>query len=316
MPERSEMDKWMIGLDPNMAAVFDATFDAMEAEKKVLPNSKGAMDAAEQKLVEQAKALAQGKGAAPKAAQPEAEKAKLPVAGSYEIGGTIGPKEFSLTKYGKLTLTATTKLSVANANAGDTAAGGGASTKLDPKKGAQHGVAMGASVGLGDFDLFEGVDVNGVSLKFQNAFDSEKVEISFGVEGSINVKRIKKEVKVSGEVKLLSLDYKSGELAAIEGSFAIAPFSVDTEIKGVKVTGQCSFQATIAPDKKKIAAGVAKKVIIDVIEKEVEKEAAKQGAKMVTAEIAGQVFQVRADHDRIFSRLDHRRYIKQVHPRG
>jgi hypothetical protein len=289
MPERSEMDKWMIGLDPNMAAVFDATFDAMEAEKKVLPNSKGAMDAAEQKLVEQAKALAQGKGAAPKAAQPEAEKAKLPVAGSYEIGGTIGPKEFSLTKYGKLTLTATTKLSVANANAGDTAAGGGASTKLDPKKGAQHGVAMGASVGLGDFDLFEGVDVNGVSLKFQNAFDSEKVEISFGVEGSINVKRIKKEVKVSGEVKLLSLDYKSGELAAIEGSFAIAPFSVDTEIKGVKVTGQCSFQATIAPDKKKIAAGVAKKVIIDVIEKEVEKEAAKQGAKMVTAEIAGQV---------------------------
>lgn len=48
-----------------------------------------------------------------------------------------------------------------------------ASTKLDPKKGAQTGVAMGASVGLGDFDLFKGVDVEGVSLKFQNAFDSD-----------------------------------------------------------------------------------------------------------------------------------------------
>jgi hypothetical protein len=292
MPERSEMDKWLIGLDPSMIAAFDATYNMLETEKKVLPGAKDAADAGEQQLVQQAKALAQTKPGAPKAAQPEAPKAKLPIAGSHEIGGTIGPKEFKLTKYGKLTLTANTKLSVSNANAGDTAAVGGGSTKLDPKKGAQTSVAMGASVGLGDFDLFEGLDVEGLTLKFQNTFDAEKVEISFGVEGSINVKRIKKEVKVSGEVKLLSLDFKSGNLAAIEGSFSIAPFSLDTEIKGVKVTGQCSFQATIAPDKEKVAAQVAKKVIVDLIEKEVEKEvekqAAKQGAKMVAAEVAGQ----------------------------
>ena len=146
-----------------------------------------------------------GKGRSRKAAQPEAQKGKLPVAGSYEIGGDLPARTFPLTKYGKITFTASTKLSVANANAGDTAAGGGASTKLDPKKGAQTSVAMGASVGLGDFDLFEGVDVEGLSLKFQNTFDSEKVEISFAVEGSVNFKGIKKVVKVSGEVKLLSL---------------------------------------------------------------------------------------------------------------
>src|SRR6202167_1421038 len=130
MPERSEMDKWMIKMDPNMVAVFDATFDALEAEKKALPISKDAVDAAEQKLVQQAKEMAQGKGAAPKAAQaaapkteqPSGENGKLPVAGSYDIGGDLPSKTFPLTKYGKITFTATTKLSVSNANAGDTAA--------------------------------------------------------------------------------------------------------------------------------------------------------------------------------------------------
>jgi hypothetical protein len=287
------MDKWMIGLDPNIAVVFDASYDALEAAKKAMPNNREGFDAAEQKLVQQAKELAQGKGAAPKAAaQAAGENGKLPVAGSYDIGGDLPPKTFPLTKYGKITFTATTKLSVSNANAGDTAAGGGASTKFDPKKGAQTGVAMGASVGLGDFDLFEGVDLEGLSLKFQNTFDAEKVEISFGVEGSVNFKGIKKVVKVSGEVKLLSLEIAEGKLSPIEGTFAVGPFSIDTTIKGVKVTGECSCKATIAPDKEKVAAQVAKKVIVDLIEKEVEKEvekeAAKQGAKMVAAQVAKQ----------------------------
>ena len=298
MPERSEMDKWLIGLDPNMAAVFDATFDALEAEKKMLPGSKDIINAGEQKMIQQVKEFAQAKpaaskaaqGAAPKAAQPEA-KSKLPVAGSYDIAGDLPSKTFPLTKYGKITFTATTKLSVANANAGETAAVGGASTKLDPKKGAQTSVAMGASVGLGDFDLLESVDVEGLSLKFQNTFDVEKVEISFAVEGSVNFKGIK-QVKVSGEVKLLSLDIANGKLSPIEGTFAVGPFSVDTTIKGVKVTGECTCKATIAPDKEKVAAQVAKKVIIDLIEKEVEKEvekaAAEQGAKMVAAQVAKQ----------------------------
>jgi hypothetical protein len=293
MPERSEMDKWMIKMNPNMAAVFDVAYNALEAEKKAMPNSKGIVDAEEQKLILKAKDLAQGKAAAPKTEQPSGENGKLPVAGSYDIGGELPSKTFPLTKYGKITFGGTAKLSVSNANAGDTAAVGGASTKLDPKKGAQTSVAMGVSVGLGDFDLFEGVDVEGVSLKFQKTIDAEKIEISFGVEGSINFKGINKEVKVSGEVTLLSLEIAEGKLAPIQGKFAVGPFSVDTTIKGAKVTGQCTCTATIAPDKEKVAAQVAKKVIVDLIEKEVEKQvekaAVEQGAKMVAAEVAAQV---------------------------
>jgi hypothetical protein len=37
MPDRSEMDKWLIGLDPNLKAAFDATYDMLETTKKALP---------------------------------------------------------------------------------------------------------------------------------------------------------------------------------------------------------------------------------------------------------------------------------------
>jgi hypothetical protein len=53
--KRSEMDKWMIALDPKMAAVFDRDFDAEEKLRQAHPDQRAAVDAAEDALVERAK---------------------------------------------------------------------------------------------------------------------------------------------------------------------------------------------------------------------------------------------------------------------
>jgi len=83
MPDRSEMDKWLIGLDPNLKAAFDATYDMLETTKKALPASKDGVNAAEEKLIQQSKQLAQPKAgqpaAAPKAGPPAAQNANVPV---------------------------------------------------------------------------------------------------------------------------------------------------------------------------------------------------------------------------------------------
>jgi hypothetical protein len=292
MPDRSEMDKWLIGLDPNLKAAFDATYDMLETTKKALPASKDGVNAAEEKLIQQSKQLAQPKAgqpaAAPKAGPPAAQNANVPVGGSHEV-----VKELKYEKsfdYCKITLTGTAKASIANANAGATAAVGGGSTKLGPK-GNETTVAMGASVGLGDFDLFQGVDIADVKLTFLNVFGSSKFSVSFSADASVSFPQIKQSVGVSGKVTLLEVSGE--EISALEASIGVTPFPFEIVIKGVKVKGECSFEASIKPDKKKLAlqAGkkVGEKIVLELAEKELKEKAAEEGVKFLGKEAAGQV---------------------------
>jgi hypothetical protein len=252
--------------------------------EKVFPGSKDAINA----VIQQPQHTAQPQAAAPKTEQKAAQSAGVPVAGSHEVVREL--KHEKSFDYCKITLTGTAKASIANANAGTTAAVGGGSTKLGPK-GNETTVAMGASVGLGDFDWFQGVDIADVKLTFLNTFGSSKFSVSFSADASVNFPQLKQSIGVSGKVTLLEVSGE--EISALEASIGVTPFPFEIVIKGVKVRGECSFEASIKPDKKKLAlqAGkkVGEKIVMELAEKELKEKAAEQGVKFLGKEAAGQV---------------------------
>ena len=230
------------GSRSNLKAVFDATYDQLELTKKALPGSKDGINAAEEKLIQQSKQMAQSKAAAPAAAQPAS---KAPAAGSYEVTREL--KHEKSFDYCTIAITGTAKLSIANANAGNTAAVGGASTKMGPK-GPETTVSMGASVGLGDFDLFKGVEIADAKLTFLNTFGSSKFSVSFSADASVSFPQLKQSIGVTGKVTLLEVSGE--EISAMEASIGVTPFPFEITVKGVKVKGECGFEASIKPDKR------------------------------------------------------------------
>jgi len=178
MADLSEIDKWLIGLAPEIKAIFDGTHDALEAERAAIPSSKDAVDSAETELLQRAKQSGKANGVAAHAtsqskpdqsSKPEAgkvEASKVHVGGSCDINGKL--EKAIPFKYGTIKIPAQAKLAVSNENGSSAEAGGGASTELGPK-GPNTTVSVGSSVGIGDFDLFNGIDVEEVILTPERA---------------------------------------------------------------------------------------------------------------------------------------------------